>query len=191
MRNITLSTGARRWVPKLFLAAAVLLVPWVIVLAETLPLTPQATEVRHWATAWIGLDLMMALGCAATGWLYRRGDGRSGVTAAAVGAIALLDAWFDVLTAQSGADLAQALACAVPELSLVALCVLVALDSPVFKAAAPSGNSPREPGTGVRGLRPEGTSPAHRGHDRRRATDHRDQSLRSCRGQQRFHAAAG
>jgi hypothetical protein len=83
--------------------------------------------VRHWPAAWIGLDLMMALGCASTAWLYQRNDPRAGLTASAVAALAVLDAWFDVLTAQAGAEFVQAVACAVPELSLAVACVTVAL----------------------------------------------------------------
>ncbi|WP_158888416.1 hypothetical protein [Amycolatopsis anabasis] len=115
---------AGKWVPRVLGAVAAGLVPWLVVLGATLPST---IEVRHWPAAWIGLDLMIALGCAATAVLYRRGDARAGLTAAAVAALAVMDAWFDVLTAQPGSPLVQASACAVGELGLAAFCVAVAL----------------------------------------------------------------
>jgi hypothetical protein len=51
----------RKWTLILLGSAALLLVPWMVVLALTLP---TSTEVRNWSLAWIGLDVLMALGCA-------------------------------------------------------------------------------------------------------------------------------
>jgi hypothetical protein len=117
--------GARNtWVPRALGAVAAGMVPWVFVLGRTLP---ETTQVRHWPTVWIGLDLAMALGCATTARLYRRGDSRARLSASAVAALAVMDAWFDVLTAQPGAELTQALVCAVPELTLAGLCTWLAL----------------------------------------------------------------
>jgi hypothetical protein len=113
-----------KWPPRVLGVVAAGLVPWVFVLGRTLPST---IEVRHWPAAWIGLDVMMALGCAATARLHRGGDPRAALTASAVAALAVLDAWFDVLTAQPGRELTQALVCAVPELALAAYCARLAL----------------------------------------------------------------
>jgi hypothetical protein len=118
---------ARRWAPWVLGAVATGMVPWTVVLGWTLPAT---TEVRHWSTAWIGLDVLMAAGCASTALLHARDDPRAGKTAAATAAVALLDAWFDVLTAQPGAPLTQALLCAVAELALAGYCTLTALTTP-------------------------------------------------------------
>ncbi|MEV0074323.1 hypothetical protein [Amycolatopsis sp. NPDC050768] len=105
-------------------AVATGMVPWVFVLGRTLPETAQ---VRHWPALWIGLDLAMALGCATTARLYRRGDGRARLSASAVAALIGMDAWFDVLTARPGTELTQALICAVPELALAGMCTWLAL----------------------------------------------------------------
>jgi hypothetical protein len=45
------------------------LVPWLTYLAITLP---TRTSVPHWSAAWVGLDVMEAIGLATTGWLVRR-----------------------------------------------------------------------------------------------------------------------
>ncbi|GAB3151004.1 hypothetical protein GCM10027258_49980 [Amycolatopsis stemonae] len=112
------------WAPRVLGAVAAGLVPWVFVLGRSLPAT---TQVRHWPAVWIGLDLAAALGCATTARLFHRGDDRARLSASAVAALMVMDAWFDVLTAQAGAEFAQALACAVPELALAGLCTWLAL----------------------------------------------------------------
>ncbi|GAA1968305.1 hypothetical protein [Amycolatopsis minnesotensis] len=117
-------TIARKWVPRVLGGVAAAMVPWAVVLQQTLPAT---TVVRHWQAVWIGLDLMIALGCAVTAVLDGRGDPRAVLSASAVAALAVMDAWFDVLTAQAGGDLALALVCAVPELSLAGFCAAIAL----------------------------------------------------------------
>ncbi|MFF1613188.1 hypothetical protein ACFVYA_35930 [Amycolatopsis sp. NPDC058278] len=97
------------------------------------PLTAKSPDARarprnRWApTAWIGLDLVMALGCATTACLFHRGDARARLSASAVAALMAMDAWFDVLTAQAGTEFTQALVCAVPELALVGLCAYLSL----------------------------------------------------------------
>ena len=105
-------------------AVAAGMVPWAFVLGRSLPAT---TQVRHWPAAWIGLDLAVALGCATTARLLHRGDDRARLPASAVAALMAMDAWFDVLTAQAGAEFTQAVVCAVPELALAGLCTWLAL----------------------------------------------------------------
>ncbi|MEU1403296.1 hypothetical protein ABZ471_13215 [Streptomyces sp. NPDC005728] len=135
----TRKTPLKRWTLILLGTGAVLLVPWVVVLAVTLP---ASTEVRHWSLAWIGLDVLMATGCATTALLGLRADPRARLTASATAAMAVLDGWFDMTTAQSGSDFAQALVCAVVETVLAGACVFLALSKgprpagvPVAKAA--------------------------------------------------------
>jgi hypothetical protein len=103
---------------------AVALVPWMVLLVLTLP---ASAEVRNWQVAWVGLDVLMAAGCAATAMLGLRGDPHARLTASATAAVAVLDAWFDITTAQPGAPLLQALACAVAEAALACACVFLAL----------------------------------------------------------------
>lgn len=54
--------------------AGVALLPWMVVLAKTLP---QTAEVSNWSTAWIGLDAALAAGLSGTGLLLRRHDPRA------------------------------------------------------------------------------------------------------------------
>ncbi|MFG1795471.1 hypothetical protein [Nocardia sp. NPDC049149] len=123
-RNRLLSRAIRDK-PRAFLAATTLaLLPWAAVLAQTLPHT---TQVRNWSSAWVGLDLLLAAGCGLTTILLHRNDPRAGLTAAAVAGVAVVDMWFDVVTSDPGAQLAQALVCAVGETALIAACMHIAL----------------------------------------------------------------
>lgn len=107
------------------LASGAALVPWLYVLARTVPSTAQ---VGHWNTAWVGLDALEALGLLSTAALRGRGDDRYRLTAAATGALLVVDAWFDTVTAAPGGELAVAVAMAAcAELPLAALCTALAL----------------------------------------------------------------
>ncbi|MFE2537106.1 hypothetical protein [Streptomyces sp. NPDC059371] len=133
------------WALVLLGITAVALVPWMVLLVRTLP---ASTEVRNWQVAWAGLDVLMAAGCAATAALGLRRDPRARLTASATAAVAVLDAWFDITTAQPGAPLVQALACAVAEAGLACACVFLALSK---------GRAPREEQAGR--VRPAGRTP--------------------------------
>ncbi|MEU8461028.1 hypothetical protein [Streptomyces sp. NPDC029003] len=108
----------------LLTGAGIALVPWMAVLATTMPAT---AEVSHWSAAWIGLDAMLAVGLAGTGALLRKGDPRVSPVAAATAALLLMDAWFDVTTSAgtSGQGMALVLALAA-ELPMAGLCAAVA-----------------------------------------------------------------
>jgi hypothetical protein len=101
------------------LASGIGLVPWLVVLAVTLP---SATRV-----AWVGLDSLEALGLITTGLLVRRGDRRRVLTAAATATLLLIDAWFDVTTASGGSALTESIAMAVlAEIPMAAICATIA-----------------------------------------------------------------
>ncbi|MEV7547832.1 hypothetical protein [Streptomyces sp. NPDC089915] len=116
--------GTRRagW---LLVACGLTLLPWLYVLAGGLPAT---ATVAHWPVVWVGLDALEALGLIATGLLAARGDRRHALAAAATATLLVVDAWFDVMTAAPGGDLATAVAMALgAELPLAALCGRLAL----------------------------------------------------------------
>ncbi|MFY4721394.1 hypothetical protein [Streptomyces sp. LaBMicrA B280] len=117
-------TAKKKWTFIGLAAAAVLLVPWMVMLAMTLP---GRTTVDHWPLAWTGLDVLMAAGCAATALLGLRADPRARLTASATASMAVLDAWFDITTADSGSALLQAVGCAVAEAALAGACVYLAV----------------------------------------------------------------
>jgi len=113
-----------RWLGWGLVGAGTALVPWMWVLANSLP---SSTEVSNWSTAWVGLDAMLAAGLLGTGVLLARRDPRHGPVAAATGAVLLVDAWFDVMTATPGAERAIALALAAgAEVPLAILCAVLA-----------------------------------------------------------------
>jgi hypothetical protein len=81
--------------------------------------------------AWAGLDALECLGLLSTAVLRTRGDDRHRLTAAATGTLLLVDAWFDVVTAAPGGELAGAIAMALgAELPLAAVCAALALGVP-------------------------------------------------------------
>ncbi|HYX83608.1 MAG TPA: hypothetical protein VE777_01435 [Gaiellales bacterium] len=121
----TREVGNRRLgVTLLFGLAAAGLVPWIVVLGRELP---SARRAPHWDVAWVGLDvalLVLLVGVAVGAW--RRASWLQAVAAAAATLLAA-DAWFDVLTAATGAELVAALAeAALVELPLAVVCVFVA-----------------------------------------------------------------
>lgn len=93
---------------------AVVMVPWTIYLALSLP---HRTVTEHWRIAWVGFDLLLAVALACTAWCawHRRHLVIIGLTTSAV--LLVCDAWFDVALSK-GADrwlaLATALAVELP-----------------------------------------------------------------------------
>lgn len=135
--------GARRMsrAGMLLVGCGVVLVPWLVVLAVTVPATFTA---GHWAVAWVGLDSMEAVGLVVTGLLTLRRDPRSALTAAVTGTLLVVDAWFDILTSASNGRLLVALAMAVcVELPLGVLCAHIALRGTVASQRPRTGRSPR------------------------------------------------
>ena len=115
--------------------------PWCVVLSVTLPRTAQA---QNWSLAWTGLDAAEAVAALATAALLARGDSRACLTAAAGGALLMVDAWFDVCTSAPGLEHTLAVCEAVlVELPLACaagwLAVRLFRQDPVTASAAPAG----------------------------------------------------
>jgi hypothetical protein len=116
---------------------------------------PASTRAAHWPAAWLGLDGMEALGLLVTGLLVVRRDSRSCLTAAATGALLLVDAWFDVTTAAAGADQSAAIAMALAaELPGCALCGVLAVHGLRRLTASAEQDAPRAPGSRLASDRP-------------------------------------
>ncbi|HEY5183886.1 MAG TPA: hypothetical protein VIM19_03035 [Actinomycetes bacterium] len=81
--------------------ACVVLVPWIVLLAVTLP---KSYVVHRWTPVWTGFDVALLATLAATAWAaWRRRQLL--VVFAVVGATLLAcDAWFDVMTASTWSD---------------------------------------------------------------------------------------
>ena len=99
-------------------AAALLLIPWTVYLAVSLP---REHKVRDWGPLWIGFDGIELLLLAITFWLgwQRRTIGL--LVAFATGVVLLCDAWFDLLTSAPGELWRAALSAVVVEIPLAVL----------------------------------------------------------------------
>jgi hypothetical protein len=121
------NTRLVRWAGLLLLGCAVVLLPWIVIAAITLP-SHQLSE--NYDVAWAGYDVMLFLGLVSTAVCTLRRSVRLPIAAAATGALLGGDAWFDVLTSPGGWDLVEALAMSVlAELPLAAACFWLAVHS--------------------------------------------------------------
>jgi hypothetical protein len=142
----------RRWVPPLLALIALLLVPWAIWLATTLPSHEVA---EHCDVAWAGFDVMLAAALLATALTAWHGGRYLQACAACAGTLLAVDAWFDLLTS-SGRDLTYAIVLAlVAELPLALVCLWIVLDSESFTRRLDSWR--RSSSSGSRGT--DATSP--------------------------------
>jgi hypothetical protein len=122
-----------RWVTLLFGLAAIGLIPWILYLTFTLP---SRHLTSHYDLAWVGFDVGLAASFAATAWAAFRGSQWLAPLAAVTGTMLVCDAWFDIVTSQSGAEMWEAIAEAVfAELPLAALCGFIVYDVETFLAA--------------------------------------------------------
>lgn len=94
----------------LFVAAAVLLIPWTVYLAVTLPKRDIDT---HYRGAWVGFDLLLVGAIVLTAYYAFKVDTRVQLPATATATLLLVDAWFDVMTAGGRKATASALLMAV------------------------------------------------------------------------------
>lgn len=118
------SATATQWLARGLAGAGLALIPWLFLLARTLPSSAHAW---NWSTAWVGLDTLEMFGLLGTGLLMLRRDVRYRLTAAATSALLLVDAWFDIVTAAPGAhQLAAVVMAAGLELPIAALCAILA-----------------------------------------------------------------
>lgn len=127
--NRVLPDNARlvRWAAPVFLGCAIVLVPWIVVAAVTLP-SHQLSQ--NYDVAWAGYDVGLLIGLVCTALSALRRSRRLTIAAAATGALLLADAWFDVLTSPGGWDLVEAAAMSLlAELPLAGLCFWLAFHS--------------------------------------------------------------
>ena len=125
---------ALRWMPAGLLVVAGGLTGWIFELGAVL--TGQV-EVRNWSSVWVGLDMLEVAGLAATALLLYRRSAYLSAVAGATAAFFMLDAWFDVLTAQGGAAWYESLGSAVlAEIPMTVVLVAIAMWSAKGTAAA-------------------------------------------------------
>ena len=118
---------ARRRLAVGLAAIAVVLVPWTVLLTARLP---AEHHTPHWALAWGGFDVALALAAATTAWACACRPGWIPVPASVTATLLVCDAWFDVLTARPGGELVEAaLEAGLVELPLAAVCFWLATDT--------------------------------------------------------------
>jgi hypothetical protein len=78
--------------------ACIALGAWIIVLGLTLP---RHYVAAHWNLAWVGFDLALLAGLAATAWAAWRRRAVVVLFATVTATLMFADAWFDVTTARS------------------------------------------------------------------------------------------
>ena len=124
--DLAAASRRARWVGPLFAVLAVLMVPWTVYLAVTLP--AQATA-AHYDLAWAGFDVGLFLVLAWTAWTAVSSSRWLPVAASLNAAFLVVDAWFDVITAPGRRELAMALASALLiELPLAAVSIWLAVN---------------------------------------------------------------
>lgn len=108
----------------LLAGSAVLLVPWIVYLAMTLP---RQYVADNWDVTWVGFDvllLVMMVATAVLGYLRRQ---MLVLTAFATGVLLVCDAWFDVVTAHGDDQTWSLVSALVVELPLAAFLIIGAL----------------------------------------------------------------
>jgi hypothetical protein len=124
-----------RWIVPLFGLAALLLVPWVVLVIVSLP---SAHRAAHWDIAWAGFDVALALLLVTVAVATWRGSPWLEGAATATATLLVVDAWFDVLTSSTRAELVVSIAEAVlVELPLAILCLLLARNAERTLGAPP------------------------------------------------------
>jgi len=122
-RPVVASRLRRLWGP-LFFSMAALLAVWTTWLTVRLP---SHHLVRSWDVAWSGFDVLLTTMLVATGIALVRRSSWVRACALATAALLVVDAWFDITTAQAGAQFTQAiLQAALVEGPVAGLCLYLA-----------------------------------------------------------------
>jgi|SRR5947209_4542892 len=96
---------APRWIPELFLVFGFFLLLWIVYLSVSLPTHSIA---RHYNLSWVGFDILLLIAMVRTGYMALQGRRQAELPAVATATLLIVDAWFDVTTAQPGWPLMQA-----------------------------------------------------------------------------------
>ena len=99
--NAVLADDARvvRWTGPFFALFSLILLPWTIYLAGSLPARQVST---NYGAAWAGFDVLLMLTLASTAYFALRRSRYLATAASAAAALLVVDAWFDVLTTPAG-----------------------------------------------------------------------------------------
>jgi hypothetical protein len=103
----------------LYTGAAIILLPWIALLAYTLP---RRQFDLHYRAAWVGFDILLVLAISRTAYMAFRLDPRVQLPATATATLLFVDAWFDITTSGSRGQFLEAFV----------LAMLVEIPSAVF-----------------------------------------------------------
>ena len=114
-----------RWIEAFFVVAAVVLIPWIVLLfGDT---SSQLGVGKHWHLVWGGFDCFLVLGFASTAYRIAVRSPVGAITAASTGTMLLIDAWFDILTSRRPSEQLTAILMAVfAEIPCALICFFVA-----------------------------------------------------------------
>jgi hypothetical protein len=85
---------------------ALVLLPWTLYLSQSLP---EHNLTIHWDVSWVGLNILLIVSLAATGYFSYIQSRWVAMSATVLGSVLILDAWFDVLSQRGGDELKQAI----------------------------------------------------------------------------------
>jgi len=117
---LTDETRVVRWAGPLFALFSLILLPWTVYIAGSLP--AQRVSANYDA-AWAGFDVLLALTLASTAYFALRRSRYLATTASATAVMLVVDAWFDVLTTPGVQRIESIVLAAFVELPLAAVCV--------------------------------------------------------------------
>lgn len=134
-----------RWVPVAYLVMSLAMLPWIVVLYQTLP---DRALSRNYRWAWVGFDVLLMLALGRTAWLAWRRSPFVVNVASATATLLLVDAWFDVMTANRRTLVEACVLALLVELPLAVLSLLIATRAQgMIAMPRPDGDGPvRRPG---------------------------------------------
>lgn len=104
-RHLHVYPGIPRWTATLYGFLALVILPWTIWLAITLP--PRQVA-HHWDVAWVGFDVGLMLLLLLTAVFAYFKSKWIALSAMATSVMLVIDAWFDIWNARPGTPLNQA-----------------------------------------------------------------------------------
>ena len=124
--NAVLVDDARpvRWAGPVFALFSLILLPWIVYLAFSLPSRQVSAD---YDVAWTGFDAMLLAALVSTGYFALRRSRYLATAAVATVTLLVVDAWFDVVTALPGQRLEPVAEAVLVELPLAAVCVWLGL----------------------------------------------------------------
>lgn len=110
---------------RFYIALAILLVPWILYLAITLP---QRHVVHNWDLAWVGFDIILLVAVVLTALMAYRASRWVVLVSAVTTGLLFADTWFDVVTSRAGFELSWSLVLGLAiQLPLAIVSLLIAI----------------------------------------------------------------